>query len=249
MTPAAKKGKYDAKFKLQVIEFAERFSNRAAGTKFGLNESTIRGWRKVKKAATTTPPATPPPRGHATTAALGWHQQPQHQTPQVTAYCVPIPPGEQPVRAEPWPRDTSWCGGEPARALAAADASTHYRKCPAREPQASEPPSPARAAAAPAFLPCEYPHGYAPLVPHHAPFQQPPPAPAPSVKRVLLSGSDYGNGFPEVSVPFTVIAEKALRAICDQRGPAAPSPACASNREVFASFLGLTPNRLVDNVT
>ncbi|KAH7938013.1 hypothetical protein HPB49_019116 [Dermacentor silvarum] len=254
MTPAAKKGKYDAKFKLQVIQFAERFSNRAAGTKFGLNESTIRGWRKVKKAATT-PPATPPPplppRGHAT-AALGWQQQPpQHQAPPVmgAAYCVPRPPGEPLVRAEPWPRDT-WCGGEPARALAAADASTHYRKCPAREPQASEPPSPARAAAAPAFLPCEYPHGYAHLVPHPAaPLQQQPAPAPPPVKRVLLRGSDYGNGFPEVTVPFTVIAEKALRALCDQRGQAAPSPACASNREVFASFLGLTPNRLVDNVT
>lgn len=235
MTPAAKKGKYDAKFKLQVIEYAERYSNRAAGTKFGLNESTIRGWRKAKKAATT-PPATP--RGHATTTALGWHQ-PQHQAPPVTPYCVPRPPGE---RAEPWPREP-WCGGEPARALAAADANTHYRKCPAREPQAGEPPSPARASAAPpAFLPCDYPQGFAPLVPH------PPLQPAPA-KRVLLSGSDYGNGFPEVSVPFTVIAEKALRAICDRRGPAAPSTACASNREVFASFLGLTPNRLVDNVT
>ncbi|KAL3204419.1 hypothetical protein MRX96_011436 [Rhipicephalus microplus] len=208
MTPAAKKGKYDAKFKLQVIEYAERYSNRAAGTKFGLNESTIRGWRKAKKAATT-PPATP--RGHATTTALGWHQ-PQHQAPPVTPYCVPRPPRRA-------------CRAVAARTLA------------------GEPPSPARASAAPpAFLPCDYPQGFAPLVPH------PPLQPAPA-KRVLLSGGDYGNGFPEVSVPFTVIAEKALRAICDRRGPAAPSTACASNREVFASFLGLTPNRLVDNVT
>lgn len=47
-----KKGKYDITFKLKVIHWAERHSNRAAGSKFGLNESTIRGWRKSAVAAT-----------------------------------------------------------------------------------------------------------------------------------------------------------------------------------------------------
>lgn len=44
--PSKKKGKYDITFKLKVIQWAEKHSNRAAGSKFGLNESTIRGWRK-----------------------------------------------------------------------------------------------------------------------------------------------------------------------------------------------------------
>lgn len=222
MTPAAKKGKYDTKFKQQVIQFAERFSNRAAGTKFGLNESTIRGWRKVKKAASTAP-ATPPPRGHPHAAPLpqhhGWLAQ---AAPPLTACCAP-PAGE--------PR---W--HEPARALAAADASL-YRKqqCPQQHgPCASEPPSPARGAAAPAFLP---PHEY-----------RSQPAASAGARRVLLRGGEYGGGFPEVAVPFTVIAEKALRALCDRRDEATPSGS-VTNRELFASFLGLTPNRLVDNVT
>lgn len=226
MTPAAKKGKYDTKFKQQVIQFAERFSNRAAGTKFGLNESTIRGWRKVKKA--TTPPATPPPRGHAAPLQQQQHHGWQAPVAPLPACCAPRPAGEP---REPW--------HEPARALAAADAS-HYRKYPPQqhEPSASEPPSPARGAAAPAFLPYEY-------------YPAPPAPPPPTARRVLMRG-EYGSGFPELTVPFTVIAEKALRALCDQRGEAAPassSSACVSNREVFASFLGLTPNRLVDNVT
>uniref|UniRef100_A0A1E1XP85 Brinker DNA-binding domain-containing protein n=1 Tax=Amblyomma sculptum TaxID=1581419 RepID=A0A1E1XP85_AMBSC len=235
MTPAAKKGKYDPKFKLQVIQFAEHFSNRAAGTKFGLNESTIRGWRKVKKAATaSTPPATPPPRGHAASALH--HRGCWPQAPVGAAACyAPRPPGE--MRGEPgW--SERWHHQEPARALAAADASL-YRKCPPREPQASEPPSPARA---PAFLsPCEYPS--------YAPPTVPAAAAPPLARRVLLRG-DYGNGFPEVTVPFTVIAEKAVRARCEPRGQTAPTGACATDqREVFASLLGLTPNRLVDNVT
>lgn len=204
MTPAAKKGKYDTKFKQQVIQFAERFSNRAAGTKFGLNESTIRGWRKVKKAAaaSSTPPATPPP-------PHGWLAQ---APPLAAACCVP---------AEP-----RW--HEPARALAASDASLYRtQSCPQHGP--SEPPSPARGAAAPAFLPHE----------HRS-------QPAASARRVLLQG----GGFPEVAVPFTVIAEKALRALCDRRDEATPTGGgSVTNRELFASFLGLTPNRLVDNVT
>lgn len=245
MTPAAKKGKYDAKFKLQVIQFAERFSNRAAGTKFGLNESTIRGWRKVKKAAAAnTPPATPPPRGHA--AATLHHQGCWPQAPVDTAACyAPRPPGE--IRCEPYWSER-WHHQEPARALAAADASL-YRKCPPREPQASELPSPARA---PAFLPpYEYPC-YAPQPAMMPTAAAPPPLP---VKRVLLRG-DYGNGFPEVTVPFTVMRRRAQgllgapRRSCEQRGQAAPTGACAADQRVFASFLGLTPaNRLVDNVT
>lgn len=234
MTPAAKKGKYDTKFKQQVIQFAERFSNRAAGTKFGLNESTIRGWRKVKKAASTPPATPPPPRGHH--AAAHMHPQQQHhgwQAP-LAACCAP-------ATGEP-----QW--HEPARALAASDAASLYRKhYPQQQPHgpsASEPPSPARGAAAPAFLSHEY---YQPAAP---PAAAAPPVP--SARRVLLrGGGEYGGGggFPEVAVPFTVIAEKALRALCDQRGEAAPTGGSVTNRELFASFLGLTPNRLVDNVT
>lgn len=217
MTPAAKKGKYDTKFKQQVIQFAERFSNRAAGTKFGLNESTIRGWRKVKKAAASTPPATPPPRAHPHAAPLPPHGWIAQAPPLAAACCVP---------AEP-----RW--HEPARALAASDASLYRTQhCPQHGP--SEPPSPARGAAAPAFLPHEHRNQR-----------------AASARRVLLQGGgEYGGGgFPEVAVPFTVIAEKALRALCDRRDEATPTGGSVTNRELFASFLGLTPNRLVDNVT
>lgn len=71
------------------------------------------------------------------------------------------------------------------------------------------------------------------------------------------------GGFPELTVPFTVIAEKALRALYQQKqqhhvvaqhessyqAPHMGGGCVTTNREVFASFLGLTPNRLVDNVT
>ena len=49
MKPAiAKRRSYTASFKLQVIEVAKQKGNRAAGRQFSLDESTIRGWRKLE---------------------------------------------------------------------------------------------------------------------------------------------------------------------------------------------------------
>lgn len=224
MTPAAKKkGKYDAKFKLQVIQFAERFSNRAAGSKFGLNESTIRGWRKVKRPSALVVPA--------------------------AASCCSLPPQHTPAQAVA-PRRTLHPDGtlphEPARAdalLGPADGPLLYRKCQPREPvAAAAAASPTEPASPPArtFLPAVRTSG---------------------PRRVLVRRSQLtDSGFPELTVPFTVIAEKTLRALYERKKhhhvahdafqTSAHMGGCATtNREVFASFLGLTPNRLVDNVT
>ena len=43
-----KRKQYDIDFKLRVITFAEKFSNREAGRKFNVGESCIRVWRKNK---------------------------------------------------------------------------------------------------------------------------------------------------------------------------------------------------------
>lgn len=231
MTPAAKKkGKYDAKFKLQVIHFAERFSNRAAGSKFGLNESTIRGWRKVKRGPS---------------AAL--------VVPAASCCALPAPAAPAPAVA---PRRTPELANalphEPARAdaiPAPADGPLLYRKCEQpREPvaAAAEPASPPTLPPARTFLPTVRPSG---------------------PRRVLVRRSQLmtDGGFPELTVPFTVIAEKALRALYQQKhrqqhhvvaqhessyqAPHMGGGCVTTNRELFASFLGLTPNRLVDNVT
>lgn len=200
MTPAAKKkGKYDARFKLQVIQFAERFSNRAAGSKFGLNESTIRGWRKVKKAAS---------------PDLVVKEEDGPWAPS-----SPEVPDATVLPREPHSELRSTARAESPRGPIGDDVVL-YRKCEPREPAAGEPAPPART-----FLST----------------RNPP-------RRVLRA--EYA-GFPEVAVPFTVIAEKALRALCTQT-TATPSAhvACATNREVFASVLGLTPcTRLINNVT
>ena len=43
--PGKKKKLYDAKFKLKVVEFAERHTNREAGRRFGVGESCVRRQR------------------------------------------------------------------------------------------------------------------------------------------------------------------------------------------------------------
>ena len=40
---------YTAKQKLMMVKFAEQHGNSAAARKFGVNESCVRGWRKLKK--------------------------------------------------------------------------------------------------------------------------------------------------------------------------------------------------------
>ncbi|CAN7989207.1 unnamed protein product, partial [Ixodes hexagonus] len=224
MTPAAKKkGKYDAKFKLQVIQFAERFSNRAAGSKFGLNESTIRGWRKVKRAPPTNAAVVASccslPPLHAPTPAVAPRRTPELQAPQLP---------HEPARAD--------------ALLGPADGPLLYRKCEPREPVAT--------AAAPTAEPATPP----PPARTTTTFLPSMPASSPSPRRVLVRRSQLTDGgFPELTVPFTVIAEKALRALYRQKQhhvaaaahelyPGASSHMGGGpNREVFASFLGLTP--------
>ena len=41
-----KRRSYEAKFKLQVIAFAEDKGNRAAGREFSISEKIVRDWRK-----------------------------------------------------------------------------------------------------------------------------------------------------------------------------------------------------------
>ncbi len=53
--PVTKKKSYDAAFKLLVIEHAEKSSNRGAGKKFNISESSVRDWRKQKNQLTDLP--------------------------------------------------------------------------------------------------------------------------------------------------------------------------------------------------
>jgi len=53
--PGKKKNRYDAKYKLKVIESAEIHSNREAGRKCSVGESSVRDWRKVKNKLTELP--------------------------------------------------------------------------------------------------------------------------------------------------------------------------------------------------
>ena len=46
--PNPKKRSFDSAFKLKVLEFAEKNSNRGAGRKFGVDEKRVREWRKQK---------------------------------------------------------------------------------------------------------------------------------------------------------------------------------------------------------
>ena len=41
----SKRMKYSAKFKLQVVNFAEKTNNCAASRKFGVNEKLVRDWK------------------------------------------------------------------------------------------------------------------------------------------------------------------------------------------------------------
>ena len=53
--PGKKKKRYDAKFKLKVVEFAEKHTNREAGRRFSVGESCVRDWRKTKNKHTELP--------------------------------------------------------------------------------------------------------------------------------------------------------------------------------------------------
>ena len=44
--PVKKKKSYDAAFKLSVVQYAAKHSNREAGKKFGVGESSVRDWKK-----------------------------------------------------------------------------------------------------------------------------------------------------------------------------------------------------------
>ena len=46
--PAKKNKTYDAAYKLKVIEYAAKHTNREAGRKFNVGESSVRDWRKQK---------------------------------------------------------------------------------------------------------------------------------------------------------------------------------------------------------
>jgi len=43
---SSKRMKYTAKFKLQVVKFAQESNNCAANREFGVNEKLVRDWRK-----------------------------------------------------------------------------------------------------------------------------------------------------------------------------------------------------------
>ena len=53
--PGEKKKRYDAKYKLKVVEFAERHTNREAGRRFSVGESCVGDWRKAKNKLTELP--------------------------------------------------------------------------------------------------------------------------------------------------------------------------------------------------
>ena len=46
--PAKKNKTYDAAYQLKVIEYAAKHTNREAGRKFNVGESSVRDWRKQK---------------------------------------------------------------------------------------------------------------------------------------------------------------------------------------------------------
>ena len=45
----SKRMKYDAKFKLQVVKFAQDSTNRAASREFCVNEKLVRDWRRQEE--------------------------------------------------------------------------------------------------------------------------------------------------------------------------------------------------------
>ena len=51
-----RKQSHEARFKLKVVEYAEKESNRAAGRKYGVNEKQVREWRKKKQQLIALPP-------------------------------------------------------------------------------------------------------------------------------------------------------------------------------------------------
>ena len=53
--PGKKRKRYDAKFKLKVVEFAERHTNREAGRRFSVGESCVKDLRKAKNKLTELP--------------------------------------------------------------------------------------------------------------------------------------------------------------------------------------------------
>jgi len=50
-----RKKRYDTKYKLKVIEFAERHTNRETSRRFRVRESCVREWRKAKNKLTKLP--------------------------------------------------------------------------------------------------------------------------------------------------------------------------------------------------
>ena len=53
--PGKKNKRNDAIFKLKVVEFSERHTNREAGRRFSVGESCVRDWRKAKNKLTELP--------------------------------------------------------------------------------------------------------------------------------------------------------------------------------------------------
>ena len=49
MEPSAKRRKYDARFKLQAINFAKENNNCAAARKYGVTEKMIRDWKNKEE--------------------------------------------------------------------------------------------------------------------------------------------------------------------------------------------------------
>ena len=43
-----KRRNYEARFKLTVVDFAEKSNNSAAGRQFGVSEKLVRDWRKLQ---------------------------------------------------------------------------------------------------------------------------------------------------------------------------------------------------------
>ena len=50
-----KKKSYDAAFKLSAVQYAAKHSNREAGRKFGVGESSVRDWKKQQDKFQTCP--------------------------------------------------------------------------------------------------------------------------------------------------------------------------------------------------
>ena len=48
MGPARKRMKYNAGFKLKVVEFAKKTNNCAAAREFTISEKLVRDWRKTE---------------------------------------------------------------------------------------------------------------------------------------------------------------------------------------------------------